>query len=93
MKKYGRTDTNQDGIVSGLRKAGCSVQSLASVGDGCSDLLVGRAGQNYLLEVKDGSRPPSERKLTPKQVTWHENWRGTVSVVHDLEEALRAVGL
>ena len=92
-KKYGKSDQNQNGIVSDLRKAGCSVQHLVSVGQGCPDLLVGRAGHNYLLEIKDGRKPPSQRKLTPDQVTWHKQWRGSVSVVKNREEALKAVGL
>lgn len=93
MKKYGKKDDNQDGIVSALRQAGCSVTTLASVGGGCPDLLVGLRGGNYLLEVKDGDKPPSARKLTPDQVTWHSEWRGQVTVVKNIDEALCAVGL
>ena len=92
-RRYGKADDNQDGIVSGLRKAGCSVQILISVGGGCPDLLVGRAGVNYLLEVKDENKPPSQRKLTPDQVTWHEKWRGQKAIVKNLDDALRVVGL
>ena len=93
MKKYGRKDANQDDLVDALEKAGCSVQSLANMGYGCPDLLVGRAGVNYLLEVKDGSQPPSRRKLTSDQFTWTVAWNGQVDVVKDTTEALRAVGL
>ena len=93
MKKYGRKDGNQDDLVDCLIKAGCSVQSLANLGSGCPDLLVGRAGVNYCLEVKDGSKPPSERKLTPDQFIWTVAWNGQVDVVKDIDEALSAVGL
>ena len=65
------------------------MQSLASVGKGCPDLLVGRNGQNYLIEVKDGSRRPSERRLTEDQQEWHQEWRGQVAVAESAEEALR----
>lgn len=41
MRKYGRTDSNHAEIAAALRKAGASVVSLASVGNGCPDLLVG----------------------------------------------------
>ncbi|HVQ52894.1 MAG TPA: hypothetical protein VMS92_22895 [Mycobacterium sp.] len=87
------TDANQADIVAALRAVGCSVQILAAVGKGCPDLLVSRSGVNYLLEVKDGSKPPSERKLTPDQVEWHRGRRGQVCVVTSVNEALRAVGL
>jgi len=91
MRMRGRIDANQPGIVKGLRQAHCSVQSLAAVGDGCADLLVGRNGRNYVLEVKDPSKPPSARALTPAQKDWHREWNGAVFIVETLEEALHVV--
>lgn len=88
MKK---TDTNQSQIVRALRRIGCTVTDLSAVGGGCPDLLVGRNGVNYLLEVKDGSKPPSARKLTPHQVQWHDGWRGQKAVVKTVDEAVEVV--
>ena len=48
-----RTDGNQAEVVAALQAYGASVQSLAGVGKGCPDLLVGFRGVTYLLEVKD----------------------------------------
>ena len=93
MRRAAKIDRNQPEIVAALRKAGCTVESLAAVGKGVTDLLVGRAGIKYLLEVKDGEKPPSERKLTPDQEEWHAGWRGQKAVVNTIEEALEAVGL
>lgn len=90
MRRAARTDANQVEIVDALRRAGCSVQVLSSVGAGCPDLLVGRAGRNKLMECKDGDKPPSERRLTPDQEKWHAEWRGEVDVVKSAEEALAA---
>lgn len=88
-----RIDANQTQIVKALRKAGCTVQHLHSVGKGCPDLLVGRAGVNYLLECKDGAKAASAQKLTPDQVVWHGCWGGSVAVVNCEEAALTEVGL
>lgn len=88
-----KIDANQNEIVNALRKAGCSVQILSSVGKGCPDLLVARAGINYLLELKDGKKPKSAQKLTPDQVEWHSKWNGSVYVVNSIESAFEAVGL
>ena len=88
-----KIDANQNEIVNALRKAGCSVQILSSVGKGTPDLLVARAGINYLLELKDGNKPKSSQKLTPDQVEWHSNWLGQVAVVNSIEQAFKAVGL
>ena len=85
---YPKTDANQGEIVAALRKAGASVQSLAAVGRGCPDLLVGWQGDNYLLEVKDGGKPTSGQKLTVDQVAWICCWRGSVHIVTSVEQAL-----
>ena len=94
MRRRAKVDANQSEIVDALRKTGATVQSLATVGSGVPDLLVGRGGQTYLLEVKDGRRVPSERRLTEDERGWHSTWRGfPVSVVNSTEEALKAVGV
>ena len=86
-----KVDANQAEIVAALIKAGCSVQSLATVGEGCPDLLVGVAGENILLEVKDGTLVPSQRELTPKQKAWHRRWEGTAHLAYSAAEALAIV--
>lgn len=88
-----RVDSNHVEIVRGLRAIGASVQSIASVGKGCPDLLVGMRGFNWILEVKDGSQPPSKRRLTPDEKKWHDLWRGDVRIVTCLDEALDAIGV
>jgi hypothetical protein len=93
VRRAAKVDRNQAEIAAALRSAGAFVQSLAAVGGGVPDLLVGFRRQTYLLEVKDGTKPPSARELTPDQVNWHMGWNGGVCmVVNSVEEALIAVG-
>jgi hypothetical protein len=93
MSRYAaRVDDNQAEVVAALRKAGATVQSLAEVGRGCADLLVGYQNKTALIEVKDGAKPPSARQLTPAQLKWHAEWRGgTLCVVDNIEAALRVL--
>lgn len=91
MRRAARTDANQPDIVAALRKIGATVQPLHAVGQGCPDLLAGYQGQNFLIEVKDGAKPPSARKLTSDQVEWHAGWKGQVVVVESVSDALRVV--
>jgi len=91
MRFAARVDDNQAVIVKALRKAGCEVLSLAGIGDGCGDLLVNRANILYMLEVKDGAKSPSRRKLTPHQKLFAKRWP-VQEVINELE-ALAAVGL
>lgn len=86
MRRAARIDANQPEIVAALRAVGCSVQTLAAVGAGVPDLLVGVSGVNLLMEVKTASG-----KLTKDQVPWHESWRGQVAIVRSVDEALNLV--
>ena len=88
-----KVDLNQMEIVATLRKIGATVQSLASVGNGCPDLLVGFRGINYLMEVKDGDKAPSAQKLTPDQVKWHLEWCGDVHIVRSVDDAFQVLGI
>lgn len=85
-----KVDTLQGQIVSALKSVGAQVQSLASVGSGCPDLLVAFRGTWYLLEVKD----PRRGKITEAQISWHAKFssHAPISVVTSIEEALSAIG-
>ena len=91
MRRAARIDRNQTEIVEALRKLGASVQPLHNAGDGIPDLLVGFQGRNFLIEVKDGTKKPSARKLTPCQVEWHNEWLGQAAIVTSTEEAIALV--
>ena len=92
-RRAAAVDANQPEIVKALRDVGASVQHLHTVGKGCPDIAVGFRGKNYLLEIKDGSKPPSGRKLTTDEAEWHLKWGGAVSIVNTTNEALLAIGL
>jgi hypothetical protein len=90
-----RIDFNQREIVTGMRSNGLSVQHLHEVGKGCPDLLIGFNGINYLVEIKDGSKPLSKQKLTEAQVRFHSEWKGKISIIKslkDLDEFLILIG-
>ena len=92
MRRAARTDSNQEEIVKALRAVGATVQSLAGVGHGVPDLLVGYEGKTILMEVKDGKKSPSHRELTPDQVKWIDNWTGgSVFIVDTVQAAWNAL--
>lgn len=91
MRRAANIDANQPEIVEYLRSLGMSVCLLHTVGKGVPDLLVGFRGRNVLLEVKDGEKPPSRRRLTEDESDWHTKWAGQVDVVETKEEAERVV--
>jgi Holliday junction resolvase len=87
MRRDAKVDGNQTEVVKNLRKLGCTVASIAPMGKGIPDLLVGYAGRSYLLEVKQ----PGE-KLTDDEAKWHSEWRGQVAIVTTWQEAAKVVG-
>jgi hypothetical protein len=92
MRRASRIDANQDQIVNVLRAYGATVQSLATVGNGCPDLLVGYQGKTLLMEIKDGNKMPSKKKLNDLQTNWHANWRGgALALVDNPESAIRMI--
>jgi hypothetical protein len=86
VRTAARVDRNQKEIMAWLKNHGYSVQSLAQIGKGCPDLLVGKFGQNYLIEVKDGAKTKSAQRLTKAQGKFHSEWKGTIEVITCIEE-------
>jgi len=84
-----RTDRNHSEIINALRKIpNLSVFSTHEVGKGFPDIVIGYKGINYLIEIKDGNKPPSARKLTDSEVKFHQDWRGQIKIVNNLDEVL-----
>ena len=92
MRHHPKLDANQPRIVRALRRSGAFVQSLASVGGGCPDLLVSFRNSWYVIEVKDGSKPPSARARLKGQIEWALKARAHVHVVLTPRQALAAIG-
>ena len=88
MRYANRIDANQNAIVEALRKAGAYVR-IISQGDGIPDLLVAYKGYTILMEVKDGNKPPSARKLTEAEQKFFDEWKGgMLVVVNSVEESI-----
>ena len=92
MRTAARTDANQSAIVQAFRQCGCRVLDLSRMGQGIPDLLVEFRGRLFLVEVKDGAKSPSKRKLTPAEKTWHEHWQDApVLIINSVDEAIAAL--
>ena len=93
MRKRARTDSNQAAMATLLRRLGCSVVDTHTIGGGFPDLVVGIVGRTFLVEVKDGDKSPSRRRLTADEFDFHRDWRGHPPVILESEEeAIRWVG-
>ena len=88
MRRAAKVDSNQSEIERAARKLGCSWLSLAPLGFGAPDALIGHAGprgrHNLLIEIK-----PDDRALESAQTKFHLEWRGQVAVVRSVDDLLR----
>ena len=89
-----RRDANHRSVADGIRAAGWCFLDLADHGDGVPDGIASRANDNRpgyttaLIEIKDGSKPPSARKLTPKEQAVRDAWQGHYIVATSIEQVL-----
>jgi hypothetical protein len=87
-----RVDRNQPEIVKALRAYGCSVQHTHMMGEGFPDLIVGHRHSHRIgfMEIKDGEKVPSARKLKKTQEKFFAEWGGfPIGLVTDVDGALR----
>lgn len=95
MRMAARVDANHSEIVATFRKLGCSVLDLSRVGKGCPDLLIGLPWSrlNILVEVKDGTKSPSRRRLTKDEVNFFDEWKGQVALVESVDDVIDLIKL
>jgi hypothetical protein len=92
VRRASNKDSNHAEVRAAFEAMGCTVENLESPTAGVPDLLVGIFGLTELVEVKDGTKPPSARKLNDAQREWHARWRGRKPVVvQSVDDAVAVV--
>lgn len=90
LRRASRKDANQSRIVKVLRDVGVKVYILNEP----VDLLTGFQGVLRAIEIKDGARIPSQRKLKPSQEKFMAEFQGCpIFKVENALEALAAHGI
>jgi hypothetical protein len=87
MRRAARRDDNEKEIIAAMRAEGAYVKQIND--EGLFDLLVSHRGETLLVEVKDGAKPPSARRLTDAEQKFHDEWPGSdLYIVNSVEEAI-----
>jgi hypothetical protein len=60
----------------------------ASLGNGCPDLVIAFNGKMACVEIKDGTKPPSARKLTLDEVEFMNTWRGKYVIIESVDDVI-----
>jgi len=93
VRRRARKDENQNPIVGALAQAGIQAFDTSAVGNGFPDLVLGFRGKNYLIEVKNPTKPKADRQLTDDQKKFHGKWHGQVDKVETIDEILVIIGV
>lgn len=94
MRTAARIDSNQPEIVAALRKKG-AVCILTHQIKNAFDMVVCFDGKIHLVEIKDGSKPVSARKLTKGELQCKSMVEGvgcSYNVITSVDEALNLIG-
>lgn len=82
--RVAKVDANQPEIVAAFRKCGFQVAHIHTVGKGVPDIIVARAGNNVLVEIKDGGK-----SLTDDEKRFHATWPGDLRIVRNVDDVLK----
>lgn len=87
MRRAARTDANHAEILQAFRDCGFQVFDTSRLGGGFPDCVVHRNTHGVVLvEIKDGAKPPSARKLTPDEDEFAQ--RFPVDIVTSVDDVL-----
>ena len=87
MRRAARTDSNHAEVVAAFRELGWSVLDISKLHN-CADLVVAK-WETIVIEIKDGKKPPSARKLTEGEQTFSDNWKGRYEIVTSVQDVIK----
>lgn len=88
MRWAARVDANHSEIREFYRALGFSTLDIFQLKK-CADIVVCKWGITDIVEVKDGSKPLSKRKLTKEEQDFHNAWNGRIWIVESIDDVLK----
>lgn len=93
MRRAARTDSNHQEITKAFRALGFSVLDIHILKN-CGDIIIAKNRKTAIVEIKDGNKPPSARKLTKGESCFKTSWNGdyfVVTCLDDVEEVAKKI--
>jgi hypothetical protein len=87
FRRAARVDDNQPAIVAAFRKLGWSVLIISQLKN-CCDIIVAKGGVTIAVEIKDGDKPPSTRKLSKGEQDFKDNWMGRWELIESINDVI-----
>ena len=86
-----RVDANQPRVVACFRRLGWSVLIISQLKN-CCDIIVAKGGQTIAVEIKDGDKPPSQRKLSVGEQEFKDEWLGRWELIESIDDVIKLNG-
>jgi len=87
MFRAARVDANQPEIVKVFRDLGWYVLIISQLKN-CCDIIVSKGGRTIAVEIKDGSKPPSQQKLSKGEIKFKDEWQGEYKLITSIDDVL-----
>lgn len=88
FRRAAKVDDNQSEIVKAFRATGWTVLIISQLKN-CCDIMISKNGRTVAIEIKDGAKPPSARKLSEGEQKFKDAWQGEYALVESIEDVLK----
>jgi hypothetical protein len=86
LRRASRKDSNHTEIVNHFKLNGFSVHDVKILKN-CCDIYISKGGMTVAIEIKDGSKCPSQRKLSEGEIKFKEYWQGEYRLIESIHDA------
>lgn len=87
FRRAAKVDDNQKEVVALFRKLGWTVLIISQLKN-CCDIIISKNGRTVAVEIKDGAKQPSQRKLSDGEIKFRDNWQGEYALIETQEDVI-----
>jgi len=87
FRRAAKKDANHNIITLAFESLGYSVLDISQLKN-CCDAIVAKGNRTIAIEIKDGSKPPSARKLSEGEAKFRDGWRGEWALIESVNDVI-----
>ncbi len=87
FRRAAKVDANQPEIVKAFRSLDWYVLIISQLKN-CCDIIVSKNGHTIAVEIKDGSKIPSQQKLSDGELKFKSEWKGEYELVNCVDDVI-----
>lgn len=85
MRRAAKKDANHNQVADEFKALGYTVLDVSQLKK-CCDMFVSKHHITVAVEVKDGTLPPSARRLTDGEAAFRYEWKGRYQVIESIAD-------